>query len=175
MGEPLAGPASPQPLDRRRSRLNRARRLMGLSLFAFSASLAVVYSIHLFNEELEKSWPASTVVVEAVGRVAGILTLVSFLSLLLLVPTWFALVFFCYTRYSLRTMLLFVVAGGLFMSLVVSAETGLRTLGIVLLAILGVALLVAIASHDPGIREFMRRRTVTPGAAPERPPEPRDG
>jgi hypothetical protein len=157
---PVEVPDSPQL-----KLLASLRKLIGWSGWLFGFGLLVVFF----------GWPLGSsrrplFLLLWLPAIAGLAGMVLFSIV------YYLVVFFCFTRYSLRTMLFFILAGGTCVSLIVAAGPPLGSLGISLLVVLALFLFLLVTLYDPLIKP-RRPKSKEPEDAPEPPREgrPRDG
>jgi hypothetical protein len=105
----------------------------------------------------------------AMDTIAGPLVLMAITSLVLMVTgllgaaaagiAWFLIVYFGYTRFSLRTLILSVWVFAGILTLVAAGNEQLRAIGIPLLIVFVIVLVARIAANDPlaspGLKEFI--------------------
>lgn len=101
-----------------------------------------------------------------VGGVCALAAVAGALGTALFAPLWFAMVFFGYTRYSLRTMVLSVWLLAGLIALIVTGNELLMVFAIPLLLVAVVVLAIRIVENDPVMDAGPRR------AAPVRQREP---
>jgi hypothetical protein len=146
---PPGPPAAPDLHPRARRWLERVRKALILSargmLLAVAAFIVSIVFVELGEHFRAALYPAGIFAV-----LGSLLLIAGTLGLLLSGGAYFLILFFFYTRYSLRTMLRVVLTAGTCVSVAVIGGTEVRLLSLMVLTLLAVYLAQSVVGNDPG-------------------------
>lgn len=144
------GGADGSKVDRLLPYLKRVRSLMGWSLYLLSFGvIAGSVCCMLCAVTMLSQCDGLIVLAGCLCALCGLLVAIGVVGLVLLVPVWLAIVFFGYTRYSLRTMVIWVWLLAGLVALIVTGNHGVTLIAIPFLHVAILLLAIHVACNDP--------------------------